>query len=65
MSPAREVSFADVVPGTYEVLAGSASRAYSVVSMMVDGSPVRGRFFTVPASANLSSLYRLPGVPQT
>jgi hypothetical protein len=54
MNPVREVSFADVVPGTYEVLAGSAVRAYSVVSMIVDGSPIRGRLFTVPAGANLS-----------
>jgi hypothetical protein len=61
MSPAREVSFADIVPGTYEVLAGSASRAYSVVSMMVDGSPIRGRFLTVPAGANLSLTLSVAG----
>jgi hypothetical protein len=54
LNPAREVSFADVAPGLYEVLAGSAIRAYSVVSMTVNGSPVSGRFFTVPASATLA-----------
>jgi carboxypeptidase family protein len=54
LSAAREISFADVVPGNYEVLAGSAIRAYSVVSMMVNGSPVSGRSFTVPAGANLA-----------
>ena len=54
LSAAREISFADVVPGNYEVLAGSALRAYSVVSMMVNGSPVSGRSFTVPAGANLA-----------
>ena len=53
LSPAREVSFASVVPGTYEVLAGSASRAYSVVSMIVNGSPVLGRLLTVAAGADL------------
>jgi hypothetical protein len=54
MSSTREVSFTDVVPGNYEVLAGSGIRAYSVVSMIVNGSPVSGRFFTVPAGANLA-----------
>ena len=54
LSAAREISFADVVPGNYEVLAGSAVRAYSVVSMMVNGSPLSGRSFTVPAGANLA-----------
>jgi hypothetical protein len=54
LSAAREVSFADVVPGNYEVLAGSAIRAYSVVSMIVSGSPVSGRSFTVPAGVSLA-----------
>ena len=54
VSSTREVTFADVVPGNYEVLAGSASRAYSVVSMIVNGSPVSGRSFTVPAGATLA-----------
>ena len=51
MTPTREVTFGDVVPGNYEVLAGAASRAYSVVSMMVNGSPVSGRSLTVPAGS--------------
>jgi len=54
VSPTREVTFTDVVPGNYEVLAGSASRAYSVVSMIVNGSRVSGHSFTVPAGATLA-----------
>jgi hypothetical protein len=54
LGAAREISFTDVAPGNYEVLAGSAIRAYSVVSIMVNGSPVAGRSFTVPAGANLA-----------
>ena len=54
LSATRELSFADVAPGSYEVLAGSAIRAYSVVSMMVNGSPVPGRSFTVPAGLSLA-----------
>jgi hypothetical protein len=54
MSPTREVTFADVVPGNYEVLAGSESRAYSVVSIIVNGSRVSGHSFTVPAGTTLA-----------
>jgi len=61
MSPAREVTFADVAPGNYEVLAGAASRAYSVVSMVVNGSPVSGRLLTVPAGAALALSLRVVG----
>lgn len=61
MSPAREVTFADVTPGNYEILAGAASRAYSVVSMMVNGSPVSGNSFLVPAGAALALSLRLVG----
>jgi hypothetical protein len=61
MNPAREVTFADVVPGNYEVLAGAASRAYSVVSMVVNGSPVSGRSLTVPAGAAPALSLRVVG----
>jgi protocatechuate 3,4-dioxygenase beta subunit len=49
VTPDHEVTFSAVVPGTYEVLAGSESRAYSVISMVVNGAPVSGHTFTVPA----------------
>lgn len=61
MTPTREVTFADLVPGNYEVLAGAASRAYSVVSMVVNGSPVSGRSLTVPAGAALALSFRVVG----
>jgi len=54
LSPTREVTFANVMPGNYEVLAGSASRAYSVISMIVNGSPVSGHSLTVPEGATLA-----------
>jgi hypothetical protein len=53
MNSAHEVTFADVVPGNYEVVVG-ASRVYSVISMMVNGSQVPGHSLTVPAGANLA-----------
>jgi len=61
MTPTREVTFADLVPGSYEVLAGAVSRAYSVVSMVVNGSPVSGRSLTVPAGAALVVSLRVVG----
>lgn len=54
MNPAHEVTFADVVPGNYQVVVGAASRAYSVISMTVNGSQVSGHSLTVPAGANLA-----------
>ncbi len=61
VSPAREVTFADVMPGKYEVLAGAASRAYSVVSMIVNGSPVSGRWLTVTAGTTLAVSFSVVG----
>jgi hypothetical protein len=54
VSPAHQVTFADVSPGKYEIVAGAASRAYSVVSMLVNGAPVSGRWLTVPPAATLA-----------
>jgi len=54
MNPAHEVTFAGVVPGNYQVVVGAASRAYSVISMIVNGSQVPGHSLTVPAGANLA-----------
>ena len=61
MNPAREVTFQDVAPGNYEILVGAASRAYSVVSMMVNGSPVSGHSLTVPPGASLALSLRVVG----
>jgi Carboxypeptidase regulatory-like domain len=54
VNPAREVTFANVVPGNYHLVVGAASRAYSVISMKVNGSQVPGHLLTVPAGANLA-----------
>jgi hypothetical protein len=54
MNPTHEVTFAGVVPGNYQVLVGAASRAYSVISMIVNGLQVPGHSLTVPAGANLA-----------
>jgi protocatechuate 3,4-dioxygenase beta subunit len=54
MNSTREVTFADVVPGNYDVVVGAASRAYSVISMMENGARVSGHSLTVPAGANLA-----------
>jgi hypothetical protein len=61
VNSASEVTFADVVPGNYEVLAGGATRAYSVVSTTVNGSPVSGHTLTVPAGANLTLFLSVVG----
>ncbi len=52
-NPSHEVTFTDVVPGNYQVVVGAASRAYSVISMMVNGSQVSGHSLAVPAGVNL------------
>jgi hypothetical protein len=54
VSSTREVTFAEVAPGNYEVFAAGGPHAYSVVAMIVNGSPVSGHSFTVPAGANLA-----------
>jgi hypothetical protein len=53
MTSNRELTFADVAPGTYEVVVAGGARAYSVVSMLVNGSRVSGNSLVVPAGANL------------
>jgi protocatechuate 3,4-dioxygenase beta subunit len=54
MNSTREVTFADLAPGNYDVVVGAASRAYSVISMMENGARVSGHSLTVPAGANLA-----------
>jgi hypothetical protein len=61
VSSTREVTFAEVAPGNYEVFAAGGPHAYSVVDMLVNGSPVSGHSFTVPAGANLALLLSVVG----
>ena len=49
-----EANFTDVVPGKYDVLAGSPNEAYSVERISWDGGGTSGRTLNVPAGASLS-----------
>lgn len=49
----HDVTFTNVVPGKYDVLAGSELRAYSVVRMKLNGSTVFGHSLTVPPGATV------------
>jgi hypothetical protein len=61
MNQAGEMSFANLFPGSYEVLAGSSSRAYSVVGITAGGEKIRGRRFTLPAGTNLALTLSVAG----
>ena len=50
----REANFTDVVPGKYDVLAGSPNEVYSVERISWDGGATSGRTLNVPAGASLS-----------
>jgi len=49
-----EANFTDVVPGKYDVLAGSPNEVYSVERISWDGGATSGRTLNVPAGASLS-----------
>jgi hypothetical protein len=61
MNQAGEISFANLFPGDYEVLAGSPSRAYSVVGITAGGEKIRGRRFSLPAGTNLALTLAVAG----
>jgi len=56
-----EVSFSDVIPGKYDVLAGSPNAVYSVVGMTTEQGTVKGRTLGVPAGASLAVSLSLMG----
>ncbi|HEX3351705.1 MAG TPA: carboxypeptidase regulatory-like domain-containing protein [Terriglobales bacterium] len=56
-----EVNFQDVAPGKYDVVAGSAQRAYSVVRISSQGKETSGRALEVGAGASLNLSLRLVG----
>jgi len=56
-----EANFTDVIPGKYDVLAGSQNEAYSVARMAWDGGSTLGRTLTVPAGADLAISLSLTG----
>src|SRR6266576_1992307 len=56
-----EANFADVIPGKYDVLAGSQNQVFSVQRISWEGGGVSGRSLTVPAGASLSISVSLLG----
>jgi len=56
-----EANFTDVVPGKYDVLAGSPNEVYSVERISWDGGATSGRTLNVPAGASLSVSLSLVG----
>ncbi len=54
VSPKGEVEFQDATPGTYEVLAGTSTKAYSVVGIASGDRETRGHTLNVPAGAALT-----------
>ncbi len=49
-----EASFSDVIPGKYDVLAGTQTEDYSVTGMTWEGGSTPGRTLNVPPGAELS-----------
>jgi hypothetical protein len=56
-----EIEFQDVSPGTYDVLAGSNSKAYSVVRIASHGSETSGHSLNAPAGSSLTLSLSLVG----
>ena len=57
----REVTFSNVLPGKYEILAGSPRRAFAVVRMVVNGTPVAGHSLTVLPGTTMNIVLTLVG----
>lgn len=56
-----EANFTDVIPGKYDVLAGSQNEVYSVERISWDGGATSGRTLNVPAGASLAVSLSLTG----
>ena len=56
-----EANFTDVMPGKYDVLAGSQNEVFSVERIAWDGGGVPGRTLNVPAGASLAVSVSLLG----
>lgn len=54
VSSQGEVAFANVAPGTYDLIAGSPNSAYSVVRITSQGHETSGHTLKVPAGSSLS-----------
>jgi 5-hydroxyisourate hydrolase-like protein (transthyretin family) len=56
-----EANFADVIPGNYDVVAGSATNRYSVVRMASEAGTISGHALNVPPGASLTVALSLVG----
>ncbi len=61
MNEKGEVEFNDLAPGTYDVLAGSRPKSYSVVQMTSDSGVIPGHALNVAAGSSLSVTLSLAG----
>lgn len=57
----HELTFSNVLPGQYDLLAGSARRALAVARMVVDGAPVPGHSLTVTPGTTMNVVLTLVG----
>ena len=56
-----EANFADVIPGKYDVVAGSATNRYSVVRIASEAGTISGHALNVPPGASLTVSLSLVG----
>jgi len=56
-----EANFADVIPGKYDVVAGSATNRYSVVRIASEAGTISGHALKVPPGASLTVALSLVG----
>jgi Carboxypeptidase regulatory-like domain len=56
-----EANFADVIPGKYDVVAGSATNRYSVVRIASEAGTISGHALDVPPGASLTVALSLVG----
>jgi hypothetical protein len=61
MNEKGEVEFNDLAPGTYDVLAGSRPKSYSVVQMTSDSGVIPGHTLNVAAGSSLTVTLSLAG----
>jgi len=57
----HELTFSNVLPGKYEILAGSPRRALAVVRMVVNGAPVAGHSLTMLPGTTMNVALTLVG----
>ena len=61
MDAKGEVNFTDIIPGKYDVLAGSQNEVYTVERIAWEGGTTAGRSLNVPTGASLSVSIALVG----